>query len=163
MVFTRDHMAAGFVHIREKGPKSNNQNQFVEWTEMEINDEASPIFKWERGAVKESVRNYAAGEMLAKTIEDYPLTLKNLQPWFSHDVLKYTFSSLDSYSVVWVGSSGIGNTPAEKAVAMALSRHNVAETERDGLTPGFRTTINLDFFKYEPGSLFSRTSSTTGA
>lgn len=44
IVKTTDAMKEGFKFIREKGPKANNQNEFVEWTEGEVIDEKSPIY-----------------------------------------------------------------------------------------------------------------------
>jgi hypothetical protein len=38
---------------------------------------------------------------------------------------------------------------------MAVSKYRIDLAEdKSGLTPGFRTTINLDFFRNEPGSVY---------
>ena len=64
---TTDQCTAGFTHIREKGPRSNAQNEFVEWTDQEVNSQESPIFGWSEGKVKESLANYSKGKTGAST------------------------------------------------------------------------------------------------
>lgn len=144
--------AVGFKFIKEEGPKANNGNQFVEWTEHHVN-EPSPIQGWDRGLVKESLRNYAAGKVLAKTITGFPLTLKDIVPWFFHDVLINFLRDFEGHSIMWLGRSGIGKTPAAKTVAHAVSLYML---ERDSVEdePGFRTTKHIDFFRSEPGSIY---------
>ena len=56
---TNEEQDKGFALIREFGPRSNNRNQFVEWTERHISAEDSPIFGWHRQMVEKSLRNYA--------------------------------------------------------------------------------------------------------
>ena len=65
----------GFRYIKERGPTSNNDNEFVEWTELEVIDEDSPLFGWERGLVKECLSNRAKSKSMAKTLTKCPSTL----------------------------------------------------------------------------------------
>ena len=59
----------GYKFIRDKGPRSNNQNQFMEWIDEHVNKEGSAIFGWPEGKVKEVLSNYAKGRANAKTLE----------------------------------------------------------------------------------------------
>jgi len=151
-VMTPEARAAGFAFIKEHGPKANTENQFVEWTEHHVN-EPCPIQGWERALVKESLRNYAQGKVLAKTIANFPLTLKDIVPWFFHDVLVPFLAKTEEESIMWLGVSGVGKTPAAKTVAYAVSSYLLDRDER-GEQPGFRTTKHLDFFRAEPGSIY---------
>ena len=42
---------AGYQFIRDKGPRSNNRNQFMEWTDEQIHPPGSPIENWNEGKV----------------------------------------------------------------------------------------------------------------
>ena len=64
-----DGRRAGYNYIKTRGPRANNLNQFVEWTDIEVNKTDSPIYGWSEGRVKESLCNYAKGASAAKTIE----------------------------------------------------------------------------------------------
>ena len=52
---------AGFDYIRSNGPIGPDQNQNVEWTEIERNRPESPIFGWQAGLIKESLANLTSG------------------------------------------------------------------------------------------------------
>ena len=152
-IISAEARRAGFEFIRKFGPKSNNENQFVEWTEHHVN-EPCPIQGWERGLVKESLRNYSAGKVLAKTIRDFPLTLKDIVPWFTYDVLVNFLKDFDEFSILWVGKSGVGKTPVTKIIAQVVSKYLIERDNRTDLQPSFRTAKNLDFFRGEPGSVY---------
>ena len=47
----------GFEYLRAHGPMGSDQNQNVEWTEMERNSPESPLFGWQSGLIKESLAN----------------------------------------------------------------------------------------------------------
>ena len=48
----------GYRFIREKGPKTNNRNQFMEWTDQQIHTPGSPIEGWQEGKVVTALTNY---------------------------------------------------------------------------------------------------------
>ena len=48
---------AGFDYIKANGPIGSDQNQNVEWSEIERNRPESPIFGWQAGLIKESLAN----------------------------------------------------------------------------------------------------------
>ena len=57
---------AGFEYIRSNGPVGSDQNQNVEWTELERNRPESPIFGWQVGLVKESLANLTRAAQLSR-------------------------------------------------------------------------------------------------
>ena len=65
---TEDNMAReqGYKFIREKGPHSNNRNQFMEWTDEQTHTESSPIQGWQEGKVVMALQNYMRGRQNAK-------------------------------------------------------------------------------------------------
>lgn len=137
----------GFKFLREHGPKSNNQNQFVEWTEEQVSKQSSPIYGWEKPLVKESLRNYAAGKVLAKTISFYPFTLKSLSAMMFSDIVVKILHNLNQRSIIWIGLAGVGKSPASKIIGFLVSKFNI---DRDGQAerePSIRTARNLDFFR----------------
>eukprot|EP00959_Pyramimonas_sp_CCMP1952_P434451 9097079-Pyramimonas_sp.AAC.1 len=56
----------GCTYIRDKGPRSNNANQFMEFADRESCRPESPIFGWEESRVERSLSNYAKGRANAK-------------------------------------------------------------------------------------------------
>ena len=54
----------GFSYIQSEGPRSNMNNQWTEWAEIEVNREGSPIYGWNTSLVKESLKGYATGNVL---------------------------------------------------------------------------------------------------
>ena len=52
---------AGYRHIRDKGPRSNNQNQFMEWADGESHGDKSPVYGWPEVKIVTSLSNYAKG------------------------------------------------------------------------------------------------------
>jgi hypothetical protein len=68
----------GYTSIREKGPKANNTNQFQEWADKQCNEIVnSPIYGWQEARVKEALGNHAKGRANARTLDFWPLTLKD--------------------------------------------------------------------------------------
>ena len=56
--YDRAARTAGYAFIRDHGPRSNSQNQFVEWTDEQIHLETSPIFGWTPGDVKDQAAKW---------------------------------------------------------------------------------------------------------
>ena len=86
---TMDNAArsAGYQFIRDKGPKSNNRNQFMEWTDEQIHTTGSPIENWNEGKVVTALQNYMRGRQNAKTLEYWPFTFKSFKAWFFNEIL----------------------------------------------------------------------------
>ena len=74
--------SAGYQFIRDKGPKSNNKNQFMEWTDEQIHTAGSPIENWNEGKVITALQNYMRGRQNTKTLEYWPFTLQSFKAWF---------------------------------------------------------------------------------
>ncbi|CAE7432933.1 unnamed protein product [Symbiodinium sp. CCMP2456] len=72
---------AGYEFIRNFGPRCNNRNQFVEWTDEQIHTPGGKLENWAASKVKEALANYMKGRQNAKTLEFWPLTLKTFIPW----------------------------------------------------------------------------------
>ncbi|CAE7356601.1 unnamed protein product, partial [Symbiodinium sp. CCMP2456] len=83
-----NEIRTGFAFIRKEGPEENSDGQFTFWTEEQVNDPNSPIYKWDRSVVKEFLRCLADQGSQAKSITDWPLTLKSLTPWCLNEVIK---------------------------------------------------------------------------
>ena len=78
---------SGYRFIRDHGPRSNNRNQFMEWTDDQVHLPGGPLEGWPEGKVKEALHNYYRGRQNAKTIEYWPLTIKSFAAWFLDGVL----------------------------------------------------------------------------
>ena len=63
--------SAGYQFIRDKGPKSNNKNQFMEWTDEQIHTAGSPIENWNEGKVITALQNYMRGTQKVKTPQEF--------------------------------------------------------------------------------------------
>ena len=48
---------AGYHFIRDHGPRSNNRNQFMEWTDDQIQTPGGPLEGWSEGKGKEALDN----------------------------------------------------------------------------------------------------------
>ena len=71
----------GFQIIKDQGPEDNASSEFTTWTEQQVNDPSGPLYRWERGVIKEYLRCLADAGSQANTIEDWLLTLKSSTPW----------------------------------------------------------------------------------
>ena len=63
-------------------------NQFVEWTDEQVNDPNSPIYEWQEGRVKESLSNYAKGTVGAKTLTQWAVSMRKFHPHLMDHVAK---------------------------------------------------------------------------
>ena len=150
--------AAGYAYIREKGPRNDNMNQFMEWADEKINDSTSLISGWQEGRVKEALRNYQKGRQNAKTITYWPFTLKSMVAWFLNDVLVKMLGSMRMFAITWIGTTRTGKSLGSKITMMAQSRFEIdADDMGNTLVPSIVTAKFLDFFKaenitkYKPG------------
>jgi hypothetical protein len=123
----------GYHFIRTRGPKANNNNQFVEWTDDQIHDEASPIYGWHAGEVKESLSNYAKGKSGAKTIERWFLTLKDFEPEFLYKVVIPFLRTHHRHSIVWIGLTRIGKSSGSKTTCITVSAFQIDKHNRTDL------------------------------
>ncbi|CAK0895020.1 unnamed protein product [Prorocentrum cordatum] len=175
---TYDRIArtAGYAFIRDHGPRSNAQNQFVEWTDDQIHLESSPIFGWTPGDVKdqaakrtrgvervpfalgadliESLRNYANGTVGARTLMSWCHTLRQFHPTILNNIIAPALRTHDVHSIMWVGKTRVGKSSASKTTCFAISAYQIDKHGRSDLKPSVVTSKRIDFFRLEPGSLF---------
>ncbi|CAE7631905.1 unnamed protein product, partial [Symbiodinium sp. CCMP2592] len=144
----------GYKFIREFGPKANNRNQFMEWTDEQINTTGSKIEGWSEGRVKEAHHNHMRGRQNAKTIEHWPFTLKSFTPWFLDNVLSKMLPSMRQHAITWIGRTRTGKSLGSKAVLFTQSKYEIDPADRADLVPSILTAKHLDFFKAEPLTRF---------
>ena len=144
----------GFAFLRNYGPKCNNQNQFIEWTEHQVNEPSSAIYGWAPALVKESLKNNAAGKVGAKTIERWAISLKKFHPQVLDKIVIPMLATHDRYSITWIGKSRCGKSTGSKTACFNISAYQIRKHGRHDLTPAIVTAKKLDFFRLEPGSIF---------
>lgn len=141
----------GFAYIQSEGPKSDMNNQWTEWAEIEVNREESPIFGWNTGPVKESLKGYVGGNVFAQPTENFFLTIHALNVWFLEDVLIPLLPGMKNKTPVFLGNAGAGKTPAASAIAMAFSEHWLFHTSDTDKQPSFSLASSFDQLRGEPG------------
>lgn len=152
--YDRDKRRAGYRFIEEFGPRANNRNQFVEWTDEKINDEKSPIFGWQAAEVKESLRNYASGSVGARTLERWAVTLKRFHPFVFDHIVVPILKSHDVHGTMWIGKTRVGKSTASKTIGFAISAYQIDKNSRADLRPSVVTTKKIDFLRLEPETVF---------
>ena len=149
---TQDAIAReqGYKFIREKGPRSNNRNQFMGGRTKRFTPKAVPSTGGKKGKVVMALQNYMRGRQNAKTLEYWPFTLKSFKPWFFNEVLRYILGSLRQNAITWIGKTRTGKSLGSKTILFTQSRFEIKQDERDDLVPSIVTAKHLDFFKAEP-------------
>ncbi|CAJ1383110.1 unnamed protein product [Effrenium voratum] len=142
--------ADGYRFIRDQGPRANNQNQFMEWTDEQIHTPGSPIEGWQEGKVNQALHNYMRGRQNAKTLEYWPFTLKSFVDWFFDGVLVTMLPSIRQHGITWIGRTRTGKSLGSKTILFAQSKFEIDRDEREDLVPSIVTAKHLDFFKAEP-------------
>ncbi|CAE7658476.1 unnamed protein product [Symbiodinium sp. KB8] len=107
----------GFAFIREAGPEENSDGQFTSWTEEQVNDPNGPLFKWDKGTIKEFLRCLADKGSQANTIQDWPLTLKSFTPWALNTVFAPILPRILEHAVILIGKSEVGKSPTAYSLA----------------------------------------------
>ena len=138
---------AGYHFIRDHGPRCNNQNQFMEWTDDQIHTPGGPLEGWPEGKVKEALQNYYRGRQNAKPLEYWPFTLRSFAPWFLDNVLVKMIPTMRQHAVTWIGKTRVGKSVGSKTMLFAQSRFEIAEAERTDLVPSIVTTKHLRLFQ----------------
>ena len=142
----------GFSYIQSEGPKSNMNNQWTEWAEIEVNREESPIYGWSTGLVKESLKGYATGNVFVQPTFNFYLTMHDLSAWFLEDVIFPLLPDMKNKTLVLLGNAGAGKTPAASAIAMAFSEYWLLRGgSAEDMQPNFRLASSFDQLRGEPG------------
>ena len=145
-----EDIRAGFTFIKQSGPEESSEGQFAEWTEEQVNGPNSPLFKWDRGVIKEFLRNLADQSSQAKTIKDWPLTLKSITPWALNHVVGPVLQHILEHAIIWIGRSRVGKSPISYIISAVTSAFWLLREERDD-KPMFPTCNHLDYFRKEKG------------
>ena len=140
----------GYKFIRDFGPRSNNRNQFMEWTDEQVNLAGGKIEGWTEGKVKEALHNYMKGRQYAKTLDYWPFTFKSFVPWFFNNILVKMLPTMRQHAITWIGRTRTGKSLGSKTVWFMQSKYEIDLANRDDLVPSIVTAKHLDFFKAEP-------------
>ena len=142
----------GFSYIQSEGPRSNMNNQWTEWAEIEVNREGSPIYGWNTSLVKESLKGYATGNVFVQPTFNFYLTMHDLSAWFLEDVIFPLLPDMKNKTLVLLGNAGAGKTPAASAIAMAFSEYWLLRGDTaENMQPSFRIASSFDQLRGEPG------------
>ncbi|CAE7615960.1 unnamed protein product [Symbiodinium sp. CCMP2592] len=141
----------GFTFLKEHGPQENSNGEFTSWTEEQVNDPNGPLFRWDRGTIKEYLRCLADKGSQAKTIADWPLTLVDFTPWAINLVIAPVLPYVIESGVIWIGKSYVGKSPLSYTLAKVLSAYWLLQEGRDDQGPTFQTANHLDYFRKEMG------------
>ena len=142
----------GYKHIRDKGPRSNNENKFMGWADHESHDEQSHAYGWPEVKTVTALANYAKGGANAKPMTYWPFTLNNVVAWLLNDILSLMLGSLRQHSIVWLGKTRTGKSAVSNIVAMTQTDFEISQEENPpaDATPGMLTAKHMDFFKAQP-------------
>ena len=141
----------GFQFLRDHGPEDNSNGQFTSWTEEQVNDPSGPLYKWDKGTVKEFLRSMADQGSTANTIRDWPLTLVDFTPWALNTVIAPVLPHLLEHAVIWIGKSQVGKSPIAYTLSHLMSSFWLLQEERADDVPSFQTSNHLDYFRKEKG------------
>lgn len=152
------HQAAreqGYKFIRDHGPRSNNSNQFMEWTDERVHLPGGKLEGWQEGKVKEAFNTCFRGRQKAKTIV-LAVYLEKLCGM----VVGWRFGqNLTDHATArshGLAGPGLANRLGQKLLTILFmqSRFEIAQAARNDLVPSSVTGKHLDFFKAEPLTKF---------
>ena len=149
-----DKIKEAYHFIRVKGPKANNLGQFHEWTDIQVNSPDSPIYGWPEGKVKDILGTLMRGKQTAKTIDFWPFTYRDVEPWFFNEVMSHIIESHAEFGILWGGLTNCGKSMASKTHGMHVSEYHIVLDSREDLVPSIVTAKNLDFFRGEPNTKY---------
>lgn len=149
-----ESIKAGYDYLRKCGPRGNNSLEQSEWAEIQVVTEGSPLYGWSAAAVESRLRTLSAASSTARTVEMFPLTLKDVAGWFLDDVLYKILPCLLTSSVIFLGKPGRGKSPVMRILCFLFSKYWIQEDGRDDLKPSMRVANKLDYFRGEPGSKY---------
>lgn len=94
-----------------------------------------------------ALNELASAQVTAKPTRFYPITLKDLRPWFLNNVLLPCVTDILQKSLVFLGKAGKGKSVVAFALSMAVSLYHIIADEVEGVEPGFRKAEDMDFFR----------------
>ena len=105
----------GYKFIRGFGPRTNNRNQFREWTDEQINTPGGKIEGWPEGKAEEALHNHTRGRQKAETFDCWPFTFKSASTMFFDRVLVKILPSMRQHAIVWIGQNRTGKSLGSKS------------------------------------------------
>ena len=145
LTIDQQQRSAGYEFIRNFGPRCNNRNQFMEWTDEQIHTPGGKLENWPESKVKEALSNYMKGRQNAKTLEFWPFTLKTFIPWFLNRVLTPMLPTMRQHAITWIGRTRTGKSLGSKTILFMQSKYEINEADRSDLVPSVVTAKHLDF------------------
>lgn len=150
---TPTEIDAGIEFININAPMGNSKNQQLSWILKEIRKEASPIFKWPIGTVKEAAVNKMKNKSQADPETFFPMCIFDLQDVFVAKILPLIVPKLLSCGLFVLGHAGVGKTQLAKILAMAMGRYWKNKKNLEAAMPGWRRGTMMDVFRETPGQL----------
>ena len=113
-----------------------------------MNDEDSPIFKLDKGTIREVVANLTKTDAVCTRMTSYYHVYWGDASPQAQELITPALGNKASF--LFVGEPGFAKTPLCCILAMAVGRF-YGDQEDCKVEPGFRTAADLDFFRCEPG------------
>ena len=102
-LLTEAEIDAGYDYIEQNAPLSVTNNTLARWIMKQKNSPESPVFGWLETKIREAANDIITGKSLAKLVEDYPLTLKQLRNWVSIDIVAPCIKASKEKAIYLVG------------------------------------------------------------
>ena len=149
-------ISLGYEFLRSKrAPVSNCMGEFIEFADLQSNNPQSPVFGWAEGKIICFLKTMQQGRMTAKTIDFWPYTYKDLEPWFIHFALLNVIGDHEVHGMIVGGITQCGKSMFAKTHFMQVSQYHIeAEGMLDQLVASIITAKNIDFFRGEKNTKF---------
>ncbi|CAE7829059.1 unnamed protein product [Symbiodinium sp. CCMP2592] len=141
----------GFAFIEQEAAHLASEYKRVQWITKNQNINAdSPIYQWPVGVVEKSLRAIQTDGVLSLPIEDFYLSLADLEFDALHFGINQIIKSMTTRAAGIVGGPGSGKTPLARILALCASRYWKRQLSLTS-PPSFREASEFDFFRGQPG------------
>jgi len=103
-----------------EGPTTLLGNAMLEWAEIAVATEDSPVYGWNVGLVERSLRNKATSCTQIMPTKFYAVTIKDFAGWFLDGVIVPTVPFLKTHALIMLGEPGGGKTIVCEAMALSI-------------------------------------------
>jgi hypothetical protein len=79
---TDDDIDRGFGFIHTKAPPNNIMSRQSSWMMKQLADPSSPIYGWDKGTIKDALKQVRSGGSQATRVVSWPLALDYVAVWF---------------------------------------------------------------------------------
>ena len=135
--------------------KNQEGSEQTEIAQFEVGAKGSPVFGWSASLVERALQQQTKAHNQAVSIDSYPLTLKDIKGFYLDNVIYKLLKVMPISSVMWIGKSGCGKTPAMCTLSMLWSTYRTnasADPSVQAVKPSFRTAKYFDAFRGEDGT-----------